>query len=140
MSSRALSSRALALQRTTNAAAFVLAITGCGPDALTPTRVDELPDGDVILQVDTCADATVRVVETATEVRIDRIEGRKLSGDCQGAPSLGLDEPIGGRLVFVNGEEWFNRDPTCELATYVPREVAENWQAQAGSKCPGDQQ
>jgi hypothetical protein len=101
--------------------------SGCDDDRLQPMSIEERPDGTFDLLVE-CADGvTARVVETAAEIRIDRIFGEKLHGDCLGSMSLELTEPPETRRVTVQGQRWVQVDGDCELDVYADENVEEEW-------------
>ncbi len=59
-------------------------------------------------------DLSADVTETQSEVRIGSIDGDVLRGDdCEGVLPLRLEEPIGDRIVVVNGERWVELEDTC---------------------------
>lgn len=111
-------------------------LLACGSNELQPSSIEEQPDGSFALFVE-CADAvSARVTETPDEVRIDRVRGSRVDGDCLGIRPLDLEAPIGDRRLSVNGERWMRIDADCDLAVYAHENVAEDWGWAVPQPCP----
>lgn len=95
-------------------------MAGCGTDRPEPFELVEREDGSYDLIVQCFADATARIREAATEVRIDDLRGTSLEpDDCQGIVHVQLADELGDRSVVVNGEIWRRVDDGCSLARFA---------------------
>jgi hypothetical protein len=106
----------------------VAALAGCGGDGVGPGSIEEQADGTYVFYVDRCADdVTVRVAETDIEVKVDKVRGKQVDGDCVGGVALDLAAPIAERQLIVEDDTWTRIDEDCDLATYSYPDVAERW-------------
>ena len=111
-------------------------LAACGSKDVEPSSIEELPDGSFTLYVECAHAVSARVVESAEGVRIDRVRGDIVDGDCLGAVPLSLATPIADRHVVVNGQRWVRIDADCELEVFAPENVAEERAWVVPRPCP----